>query len=785
MSTIVINTISRNDINKFSHSNRSKIIMDGYNGTSETKTNKDMQVSYGKRKTVIPKNEIDDEGLGKRMSDRYSDRKLNGHAKKSYAPIKVKSEEEVLKEIKRERELAQKKQKELEKLQRKSSNKKHRKKHHGTKSPHREKSISPRAERRSENSRRHYPRESSGRRSNGYYRSDQKDRNYSSERHRYEKKQRKSSNGRRSQDRSGDRYSRNNSYKRPHLSDIRRSKEPADMIRPTSPHRHRKNDIGIKISGSSFSETEIDELDTSEYSSNSRDNIKERKSHIDSLIEDKYPGNDFSPEDDEHLADAIKIALQDGKEQSIEEALESGHKIRATFLESMRRPNEFEQAVEILVSKRREKIRQSKRSYRSSDRNNKNRRSGSNRPHKKKTISSRRKPKRVESEKVKEEPPSITSMVNAALKSEEPEKTKEVLDQQKINEALDLLDDMSDDPLIETMDEEDLDEVVPEEPEKDNGGSNIVFEMDEIPGFEDDVPLPNATKSRKGVRKIQLGLPDAIGQQEELYDPLGAEIEFGTNGAIGDDLYEESSEDEGKLTIEEKKDEMLYRFRLVKEAYPKIALPRITRRMKLAKMVRLYEHVMSRIKLKVKTNNYKIFLIGGFFIVQFLVGKIGFDTSGYAVNQANSMRLYERMLREMGESDWNGFSVDLPVMVRLPLFMGVNMAIFLVAKWIFKKTGKDYSDEFHKLYSQLTGGDDYAYINENNDNGMGEQGEGGLASILNMFKGGDGEGGGKGIFGMLKSFMGMMGGGNNEDKPKRGETGGPSYKRRGKRKKKK
>ena len=286
---------------------------------------------------------------------------------------------------------------------------------------------------------------------------------------------------------------------------------------------------------------------------------------------------------------------------------------------------------------------------------------------------------------------------------------------------------------------------------------------------EKNVKLPR--ENRKFKKGDYLDKPDALGQRDYVYDPLGVDGPFGDEDSVGDDEYEESSEDDSKLTINEKKDEMLFRFKLIKESYPGLALPRITKKMKLAKMIRLYENAMSRIKLKVKTGNFKIFLIGGFLMMQFLGKKLKMDTSGFTVNQMYAMKRYEPYLREFGESDWSSIGVELPAMVRLPLFMVVNMGIFIIAKWIFKKTGKDYTAQFHKLYAQLTGGDDYNYIKD-------EVGDAGMDA------GGGEEGVGEsgGIFGMIKSVLGMMGGmgggGGGDDRPKRGEAKGPTYKRR-------
>jgi len=295
---------------------------------------------------------------------------------------------------------------------------------------------------------------------------------------------------------------------------------------------------------------------------------------------------------------------------------------------------------------------------------------------------------------------------------------------------------------------------------------------DDDDGDEIDKKTKLPPENRRMKKSDYLDNPDELGQRDYVYDPLNIGDEFKPDtDTESDNVYEESSEDEAKLTIREKKDEMLYRFRLIKEAYPKISLPKIDKKMKLAKMVRLYENVMSRIKLKVKTNNLMIFLVVGFLLMQFLAKKLGIDSAGFAVNQMYSMKRYERMLREFGESDWSGVGSELPVMIRLPIFMVINFGIFTIAKFAFKKTGKDYTAQFHKLYAQLTGGDDYSYIkDEGGDAGLGAGTEG------------EEEGGG-GIFGMLKGLMGMFGGGmgggdsKDEDVPKRGQTKGPKLKR--------
>lgn len=474
-----------------------------------------------------------------------------------------------------------------------------------------------------------------------------------------------------------------------------------------TPIKHKKP--GIILGGHELREQDMD-TDSSE--SNGR--TKEKRS----ILEKKFPGD--GPESDAELREAIKIALSEENDEVVREALANGEELSAKVYENMRRPDQLEKVIEQMVSKRREEIRSNSRRLR-----------------------------------------------------------KEGSPKAKIQNPRSGLRPMDDsDPIIKTVDEGDFpnnkslskDDVAKILGELESSDSEEPVLTQNIPTYDEDerdVKLPNAYRPRK---PHEMSSPDAIGQTENIYDPLGVDGPIG-GGDVGDDEYEESSEDESKLTVDEKKDEMLYRFRCVKEAHPNVALPRITKRMKLGKMVRMYEHVQSRIKLKVKTGNFKIFLIGGFFVMQWLGSKAGVDTSGFTVNQMYSMKRYEKYLREIGEADWSMIGVNMPIYIRLPIFMAINMGIFVVAKFIFKKTGNDYTEQFHKLYAQLTGGDDYAYINDETGN-----------KGLDFGSGGDGGGGG--IFGIIKSFLGMMGGGGGGEKPPaRSDAKGPSYKRRRRRRK--
>lgn len=566
--------------------------------------------------------------------------------------------------------------------------------------------------------------------------------------------------------------------------------------RPKSPHRVSHEQPTIRIGGREVTSRDYGTSDSSSARTQSRINnddmdsppsdssttdttthrkIKSRQDGLEKGLKEQLGDEEFCPEDDEHLDLAIKIALEESQKQSVQEALDAGHDLNAEVLKHLHRPNAVPEVIEKLVSQRRERIHEKQSSQRKAKEQaakskaravaeqNKSPNKAVKKPLKKPTVKAKVRLSAADDDAEEDDQPEIETVEEIFTQP-----TPKIASKKKTTSKRKPI-------VIEEIQQED--EVVDGEANHEEDAEIGVMEEVEV---EKNVKLPKATRAAKAsddprVQDVLTG-KSIMRQKDDIYDPVDMKDEPDDEDpeSIGDEVYEESSEDDDrKMTINEKKDEMFYRFKLVREAYPGISLPRITRKMKLAKMVRYYEHIMSRIKLKTKTNNFKVFLIVGFLAMQFGGKKLGLNTDGFTVNQMTSMKRYERMLREFGESDWSSIGVDLPVTVRLPFFMLVNMGIFVIAKWIFQKTKKDYSVQFHKLYAQLTGGDDYVFLKD-------EAGDAGMAA------GGGEEDGGGGIFGMLKPILSMFGGlgggggggGDDDEKPKRGEAAGPTYSRR-------
>lgn len=448
-------------------------------------------------------------------------------------------------------------------------------------------------------------------------------------------------------------------------------------------------------------------------------------------------------EEEMNLDSAIGVAIKAAAEKDVKDALNNDEQFRATLLKSMTRPNAVKDAVEVLVDERKKNWFAQKPGAKKSS----NRKQSS----KRKLPSAKPSSLRRDPFSVSDEDP-IIETVEEKVSS----KTRHIKVERRVPKNFhDSESEISESEHYETDEDSELER-------------------------EKKVKLPNAYRKRK--ENEALGPPDELGNRDNIYDPLNAErplydrYEFEGDG----NPYEESSEDEDMMTIDEKKDEMIYRFKLIQEAYPRVALPRITKRMKLARMVRHYDCVLDRLKLRRKTTNMRIFLVIGLLGVQFgLKWLTGLDTSGFTENQMQCIGLYTKYLREFGESDWSSVGENMPLWVRLPFAVAINFVIFMAAKFAYKASGKNLTGEFHKIYAEMTGDDSYNYLREK-DTGVGlddgEEGGGGLWGMLQKLVGGLGGGGGGGLGGILG---GLFGGGGNV--PKRGEAEGPNYVRRKKR----
>jgi chemotaxis protein histidine kinase CheA len=162
----------------------------------------------------------------------------------------------------------------------------------------------------------------------------------------------------------------------------------------------------------------------------------------------------------------------------------------------------------------------------------------------------------------------------------------------------------------------------------------------------------------------------------------------GDNTGNKDNLRDISYNGLNDIEFEDKKRELMFKFELLKKAYPNSSIPEFSIHSDYTTMQKAYDDNVRRLSLDSTVENYKQYLIYGFMLTEFVLGNfLKFDMQGFTQQQIVSMSSYEKLLIELGEKSYIPEGSRWPVEVRLIFMIVINAAFFIVSRLILKKTG--------------------------------------------------------------------------------------------------
>ena len=188
------------------------------------------------------------------------------------------------------------------------------------------------------------------------------------------------------------------------------------------------------------------------------------------------------------------------------------------------------------------------------------------------------------------------------------------------------------------------------------------------------------------------------------------------------------------------------RLQILKTRFPDVTIPKNCADLDWSELRKMYYIEMDRVSISKNVETYKMVMIVMFFILEYIGTKfLKIDIVGFSTHSMKSMIRYERLLIELGEKNYSSFADNWPVELRLGGMVLVSAIIYVIAKYIYKMSGQDMSDDFFNFFQTI--GSQTVEADLPPGAGMDTPGPGAAA------------GGGGGMMGMLSGLLGAFGGG--------------------------
>lgn len=183
-----------------------------------------------------------------------------------------------------------------------------------------------------------------------------------------------------------------------------------------------------------------------------------------------------------------------------------------------------------------------------------------------------------------------------------------------------------------------------------------------------------------------------------------------------DEIVEEEEKDEdveedpyAGLTPEEReakeREEYIWRFKILKKKFgdsnTEVKIPEYNEFSDLNAMKLTYDSTIKELYLDDAVESYRMYLIGGSMIIEFVCTQLmDVDLGGFVAHQTKVMHRYNRLLVELGEKSYNQWGSTIPVEIRLIGAILFQAGIFYLAKIVSVKYGGGAADLFRGVTGQ-------------------------------------------------------------------------------------